>query len=65
MFVKNYGFGLPDTNEQQEIADYLDEKCTAIDALIAQKEQYVAELEDYKKSLIYEYVTGKKGVSNV
>lgn len=48
--------------EQQEIADYLDQKCSEIDNLIAKKEQIVSELESYKKSLIYEYVTGKKEV---
>ena len=49
-------------SEQQEIADYLDRKCAEIDTLIAKKEQLTAELESYKKSLIYEYVTGKKEV---
>ena len=49
-------------SEQQEIADYLDEKCAGIDALIAKKQQYLTEIENYKKSLIYEYVTGKKEV---
>lgn len=48
--------------EQQEIAAYLDEKCTAIDSLIASKEALITELEAYKKSIIYEYVTGKKEV---
>lgn len=48
--------------EQQEIAAYLDEKCAAIDSLIASKEALITELEAYKKSLIYEYVTGKKEV---
>lgn len=48
--------------EQQEIADYLDKKCAEIDAVIAKKEQLVTELESYKKSLIYEYVTGKMEV---
>lgn len=48
--------------EQQEIIDYLDTKCSAIDELIKKKEQIVTELEAYKKSLIYEYVTGKKEV---
>ncbi len=48
--------------EQQEIVSYLDKKCSAIDALIVKKEQYLAEIENYKKSLIYEYVTGKKEV---
>lgn len=52
----------PSLNEQQEIVNYLDEKCSAIDNLIAKKEQYLSEIENYKKSLIYEYVTGKKEV---
>ena len=51
-----------DTDEQQEIVAYLDEKCAAIDSLIAAKEALISELETYKKSLIYEYVTGKKEV---
>ena len=46
--------------EQEEIADYLDAKCAEIDGLIAKKEQLVKELESYKKSLIYEVVTGKR-----
>ena len=52
----------PPLSEQQEIVAYLDEKCTAIDTLIAKKEQLLTELESYKKSIIYEYVTGKKEV---
>ncbi len=55
-------FPLPDVEEQQEIAAYLDEKCAVIDSLIASKEALIGELELYKKSLIYEYVTGKKEV---
>ena len=51
---------LPPLVEQKEIADYLDAKCAEIDKLIAKKEQLVKELESYKKSLIFEYVTGKK-----
>ena len=51
-----------DKAEQQEIAAYLDEKCAAIDSLITSKEALITELESYKKSLIYEYVTGKKEV---
>ena len=46
----------------EEIADYLDQKCADIDALIADKERFLEELENYKKSVIYEYVTGKKEV---
>lgn len=49
-------------SEQLEIAEYLNTKCADIDALIAKKQQYLAEIENYKKSLIYEYVTGKKEV---
>lgn len=52
----------PSLNEQQEIVNYLDKKCSAIDELITKKEQYLSEIENYKKSLIYEYVTGKKEV---
>lgn len=51
-----------DIIEQQEIADYLDKKCAAIDTLISKKQQFIEELTAYKKSLIYEYVTGKKEV---
>lgn len=51
-----------DAMQQQEIADYLDAKCAEIDRLIAKKEQLVKELESYKKSLIYEVVTGKREV---
>ena len=54
---------LPSLDEQNEIASYLKEKCNYIDDVITKKEQFVNELENYKKSLIYEYVTGKKEVS--
>lgn len=53
---------LPSADEQVKIAEYLDIKCAEIDALIAKKEAFVEEMEAYKKSLIYEYVTGKKEV---
>lgn len=52
----------PSQSEQEEIIKYLDEKCAGIDALITKKQQYLTEIENYKKSLIYEYVTGKKEV---
>lgn len=52
----------PPQSEQEEIVEYLDEKSEGIDALIAKKQQYLTEIENYKKSLIYEYVTGKKEV---
>ena len=53
---------VPPLSEQQAIADYLDEKCAQIDELIAQKQSQIETLETYKKSLIFEYVTGKKEV---
>ena len=53
---------LPSLEEQKEIANYLDAKCAEIDGLIAKKEQLIKELESYKKSLIYEVVTGKREV---
>lgn len=49
-------------NEQCEIENYLESKCAEIDGLIAKKEQLVKELESYKKSLIYEVITGKREV---
>lgn len=48
--------------EQQAIVSYLDQKCTQIDSLIAIKQRKIEKLQQYKKSLIYEYVTGKKEV---
>ena len=53
---------VPNISEQHEIVAYLDKKCSEIDSLIASKEKFITELESYKKSLIYEYVTGKKEI---
>lgn len=53
---------LPSVEEQAEIVEALNTKCAGIDALVAKKQQYLIEIENYKKSLIYEYVTGKKEV---
>lgn len=50
---------IPLLDEQQQIADYLDEKCAEIDELIAVKQQKIEALKEYKKSVIFEYVTGK------
>lgn len=58
-FTSNY-LPIPAFSEQKEIANYLDAKCAEIDGLVAKKEQLVKELESYKKSLIYEVVTGKR-----
>lgn len=52
----------PPYDEQVAIANYLYEKCIEIDGVIAQKQEQLSTLEAYKKSLIYEYVTGKKEV---
>ena len=56
----NIKFIVPPIDEQKEIADYLEKKCIEIDRLIVKKEELLAELTTCKKSLIYEYVTGKK-----
>lgn len=53
---------VPPLDEQQEIADYLDNKCAEIERIIADKKSQIEMLDGYKKSLIYEYVTGKKEV---
>ena len=62
-FVNNFYLALPSINERQQIADYLDQKCEQIDRLIAIKQQKIEKIQQYKKSVIYEYVTGKREVS--
>ena len=52
----------PSIEEQHKIASYLDTKCSEIDSLIALKQAKIEELKEYKKSIIYEYATGKKEV---
>lgn len=54
---------VPSTQEQQSIADYLDQRCSKIDELISIKQQKIEKLKEYKKSLIFECVTGKRKVS--
>lgn len=58
----NFSFSFPPLDEQREIADYLDDKCTSIDTIIDDKKKQIDLIKDYKKSLIFEYVTGKKEV---
>ncbi len=60
--MNNSYIAYPDIKQQMEIADYLNMKCAAIDKLISEKESILADLFDYKKSLIYEVVTGKRKV---
>ena len=51
---------VPSIEEQHEILHYLDGKTKAIDALVEKKKTFLSEMDTYKKSLIFEYVTGKK-----
>ena len=60
--IGNYIIACPNETEQQTIASYLDDKCGEIDALIKTKQKQLAKLEEYKKAIIFEYVTGKKPV---
>ena len=53
---------MPNLEEQKEIIEYINSRKKEMDKLIAKKEAFLVELEAYKKSLIYEYVTGKKEV---
>ena len=61
-FIENMFIPVPPIEEQKKIADYLDEKCTKIDRIISEKKQQIEIIEEYKKSLIYEVVTGKKEI---
>lgn len=61
--ILNFYIPAPPLAEQQAIADYLDQRCSEIDELIALKQQKIEKLKEYKKSLIFECVTGKRKVS--
>ncbi len=60
--LQNFCICIPTTAEQRAIADYLDRKCAEIDELITIKQQKIEALKEYKKSVIFEYVTGKREV---
>jgi len=60
--LQNFCICIPTTAEQRAIADYLDRKCAEINELIAIKQQKIEALKEYKKSVIFEYVTGKKEI---
>lgn len=62
IFMKNIQLPIPSLSEQQSIADYLDQRCSEIDELISIKQQKIEKLKEYKKSLIFECVTGKRKV---
>lgn len=61
--IKNLKMPLPSLSEQKIIASYLDSKCSEIDNLIAVKQQKIETLKEYKKSIIFECVTGKKEIN--
>lgn len=58
----NFMIPVPPLDEQRKIADYLDTKISEIDIIIADKQKQIETIKEYKKSLIFEYVTGKKEV---
>lgn len=58
----NLVVAVPPIDEQKEICAYLEDKCNKIDACISEKQALISDLESYKKSLIYEVVTGKRKV---
>lgn len=60
--MDNSQIPVPPLSEQRSIATFLDEKCAEIDALIVLREKKMEALKEYKKSLIYECVTGKKEI---
>lgn len=60
--IEQFIVAFPNLLEQTQVCNYLDAKCAEIDGLVAKKEQLAKELESYKKSLIYEVVTGKREV---
>ena len=60
--IEQFIVAFPNLLEQTQVCNYLDAKCAEIDKLIAKKEQLIKELESYKKSLIYEVVTGKREI---
>lgn len=61
--LSNFDALLPPIKIQEQIADYLDKECTKIDKTINDKKEQLETIKEYKKSLIYEYVTGKKRVA--
>lgn len=62
--VKDIYIALPDIDEQQNISDFLDLECRRVEDIVSEKKKQLDVLDAYKKSLIYEYVTGKKEVPN-
>ena len=61
-FVKKQRIPLPPIDEQKKIVNYINEQCDKLDKVISYRQGIIDKIEDYKKSIIYEYVTGKKEV---
>ena len=61
--MKNLIVTVPNYKEQNEIARFLDNKCNVLDSIITTKQAQLTKMQQHKKSLIYEYVTGKKRVA--
>ena len=61
-FIKNLSVMVPELEEQNEISEHLDKRIYLIDALLQSKQSKIDTLKEYKKSLIYECVTGKREV---
>ena len=59
-YIKNTLITFPPLTEQEKIVTYLDKKCANINSLILEKQMLIDELETYKRSLVYEVVTGKR-----
>ena len=63
--IKNLTIIIPKFNDQLEIVEFLDKKCSEIDSVISKKERQLDLIKGHRKSLIYEYVTGKKRVGGL
>ena len=61
-FILNMSVPIPPLDDKKNIVSYLENKCSEIDSLVSIKNSKIKELKDYKKSIIYEYVTGKREV---
>ena len=63
--LNNLNIVVPSAYEQLQVADFLDKKCSEIDSIISKKERQLDLMKEHRKSLIYEYVTGKKCVGGI
>jgi len=64
-YINNMLVPIPSFSDQEKSISFLDSKCLEIDSVVSEKQQQIDKLTEYKKSLIYEYVTGKKEVLHV